>query len=398
MRILACVVTLVGLAVVLGGGCTRAPEPPPPAPGSDLPVAAGGLTGELVVHVPCGMIIPVRAVMDRFRELHPGVEVRGVFDNPGVLAERIVTKGEKADVFISPGEAEIGRLEEAGLLDETTRRSIGSFELVVITQRDSLLALSSPADLAQCKTISVPDPAINSVGASGKEALEKLGLWEDLRPKMVLTNHAIQSHTMVANGKSQAGIAYRNCPLETNPEKLSPSKVTVAFSFPADSYRPQPCIVAALKDNANPAAAHAFIELMASEEGRRILDEKGMTGCLDGLVDTGARPSAGDAAVTVRAFYPDNEGHAHVKKLILGLNDKHPGKVHAEFIDFTSDEGFEKWQAAGLSCGAVLINDEMTWTYERDGAPVQVTFKMALGGEWTEDDLHAVIESLPQPE
>lgn len=394
MRPAACVMVVVGLVVVLVGGCARAPETPPPAPGPEPSPAGAGLTGELVLHVPCGMIIPVRAVMDRFREMHPGVELQGVFDNPGVLAEKVVTRGERADVFISPGEVEIGRLEEAGLIDQATRRSIGTFELVVITQRDSLLGLGSPDHLVHCETISVPDPAVNSVGASGKEALDKLGLWDELRPKMVLTRHAIQSHTMVASGQSEAGIAYLNCPMETNPEKLSPSRVMVAFSFPEGSYRPQPCIVAAFKDSANPEAARAFVEFMDSEEGRRILDENGMTGCLDGLVDA----PAGEAAVNIRAFYPDNEGHAHVKKLILGLNDKYPGEVHAEFIDFTSDEGFELWREAGLSCGAVLINDEITWTYEKDGAPEQVTFKMALGGEWTEDDLHAVIESLIEPE
>ena len=63
-------------------------------------------------------------------------------------------------------------------------------------------------------------------------------------------------------------------------------------------------------------------------------------------------------------------------------------------MDFTSDEGFDKWQAAGLSCGAILINDQQTWTYEKDGKPVEVTFKMAMGGEWTEEDLNAVIKKL----
>ncbi len=101
-----------------------------------------------------------------------------------------------------------------------------------------------------------------------------------------------------------------------------------------------------------------------------------------------------DGAIQVVAYYPDNEGHAKIKAMIEGLNTKYPGKVKAEFVDFTSDEGFKRWQDDGLSCGGILINDEQTFTYEKDGKTTEVTFKMAEGGEWTKADLYAVIEKL----
>jgi hypothetical protein len=95
--------------------------------------------------------------------------------------------------------------------------------------------------------------------------------------------------------------------------------------------------------------------------------------------------------VQVTAFYPDNEGHAPIKQTVLGLEEEYPGKVSAEFIDFTSDEGYERWKEAGMTCGGIIINGEQTCTVTRDGKEEEVTFMMGMGGEWTKEDLEQVV-------
>jgi molybdate transport system substrate-binding protein len=418
MRRTAMVVTVALAALVilgLGAGCPgKAPGPGAVTPTDRMTnpltnatgatgAAATGQKAKLRVYVPCGMIIPFKAVFDAYEKQNPGVDIDGVFDNAIVLAKRIAEKGEKCDVFVSPGTVEIGRLEKAGLMDPAAKKAVGTFDLVCIVQKGNPLGIKAPADLKKCKTISTPDPELNSVGVSGKEALTKEGLWEALKPKCIGTPHAIDSHNMVAGARSDAGIAYRNCPLETNPAKLSKSKVQIAFAFDEKDYTKQQCLVAPLKNTANIEAATRFIEFVTGTEGVKILAAKGMTGC---LVDVAARaadaatPAAATSAPTghevvdIQAFFPDNADHAPMKKMLLALPAKYPGKVKAQFIDFTKDEGFKKWQDAGLTCGAVLINNEQTWTYEKNGKPVEVTFKMRVGGEWTEADLNAVIAKI----
>lgn len=385
---------LVVMTVVLVAGCPRSQTPE--APLGEAPPAA--VTGELRVLVPCGMIIPLKAAFTAFETAHPGVKITGVYDNPGVLVEKLIGGTETGDVLVTPGSTEMNRLAEKDLVAEDSRQAVGTFELVILVPTNSKLQIKSPADLRKCKTIAAPDPDINSVGASGREALQKLGLWDELKPKMVLTKHAIQAYTMVASGKAEAALAYRNCPLDTNPEKLSKSKVTVACEMPADSYTPQQCLLAVLKQATNAVAAREFVNYLVSLEGRQLLSQNGLTGCLDLAacpVPTSETKATGKtAAVTVIAYYPGNEAHEGIKKLVVGLAEKYPGQVKSEFVDFTSDEGFKRWQAAGLSCGAILINDQQTWSYEKEGKPVEVTFKMAQDGEWTEAELHAVIKKL----
>jgi molybdate transport system substrate-binding protein len=270
------VIALVALMMVCSG-CPKAPPATGPGPGEVHPT----LSGELKGLIPCGMIIPLKAAFNAYEDANPGVQIIGVFDNAGVLVDKLRDGMTSGDFIVTPGSTEMNRVAEKGLIDEATRRAVGTFELVVVVPKDSVLTINSPADLRQCETITMPEPSLNSVGTSGKEALQNLGLWDELKPKLVLTKHAIQSFTMVAAGKADAALVYRNCPLETNPEKLSKSKVQVACEFPADSYTPQECLLAVLKDTPNRETALHFVEYLSSAEGLKVLSENGMTGCLD---------------------------------------------------------------------------------------------------------------------
>jgi len=178
--IMIAVVVLLG-ALLAGCPTPEATGPAATAPPPQVPDTAGEISGEVVLYVPCGMIIPIRGVMDAFEHRHPGVKLNGVFDNAGVLVERMAKKGEKADLFISPGSQELKLLVDAGLAEAGTEKAVGDFELVVITNREAPLQITSAEDLRKAKTISMPDPDLNSVGLSGKEALSKLGLWDELQ-------------------------------------------------------------------------------------------------------------------------------------------------------------------------------------------------------------------------
>jgi molybdate transport system substrate-binding protein len=392
MRLHRLALLLLLLPLVVIAGCKQ-PVAQPPVP--TIPAAASGgvAAGELRIFIPCGMIVPMRAVGDAFMKKYPAIKVAGIYDNAGVIVNRIAKKGEKADLMVSPGGTEIGKLEAAGFMMPDTKKAIGDFELVCLVPAGSTLKIEKPEDLKKAKTMGSPDPDINSVGTSGKQALTKLGLWDALKPKMVFTEHAIQAYTLVASNKADAAICYRNCPLETNPDKLSKSKVRIAFSFPKDSYTKQQCLIGQLRDVRNAQAAKTYLDFITSPEGLKILADNGMTGCLD-LKQCPVPAAAADAAVKVVAYYPGNEDHKKIRALIEGISGKYGGKASGKFVDFTSDKGFKEWQAAGLSCGGILINDEQTYSYDKAGKPCEVTFKMAEGGEWTAADLDAVIKKL----
>lgn len=404
LMLLAAVPVLVVLA-----GCKQktASDAVPAGPAGQLPGGAAPTApapgGEVRVYVPCGMIGPMRAVALEYMKQNPNAKIVGVYDNAGVIVKRLRDKHERADLIVSPGSAELGALDKAGLVKAGTTKVIGDFELVCIVPRDSTLGIARPEDLKKVKTMGSPDVEKNSVGVSGREALTKLGLWDTLKPRMIFTEHAIQAYTMVAGGKADAAVCYRNCPLETNPEKLAKSRVRIAFSFPKDSYTRQECLIAQMKDAANGAAAEAYVQFMTSPAGLKVMSDNGMTGCLD--LGNGTAPAAGtagansgvvgapDAPIKVVAYYPGNEEHAFIRKGILALPAKHGKQVSAEFVDFTDEAvGYPRAQKDGMNCGGILINGEQTFLYDKGGKPYEVSFKMREGGEWTWADLDAVLK------
>lgn len=378
--------SLGGLAVVLvagillvAGGCQR-----DGAPTAVTPADSGPVIRELKIMVPCGMVLPVKAVIDEFEVQNPEVKVEMVLDNAVVLARRIRDKGESADVFISPGEQQMRLLEEADLIAAGSKRAFADLTLVCAVNVSNPAGIEKPEDLLKAETISCPDPSVNSSGLYAKQALTALGMWEELQPRMVLTDHAIESHHFVAEGRVDAGFMYLRCPLQTSDDKVPQSKVRVAFEFPADSYGPAEAVAAVVEGAGEPELASRFVEFLSSERGLELLEEKGLD-----AVEAGAN----EAKVTVQAFYPDNEGHQHIKDLLDQIEREFGGEVKAEFVDFQTDEGFERWQAAGLTCGAVLVNGERNVTLSDGGEERQVSFTMGPGTYWDEEDLMAAVKA-----
>ncbi|MCX7597758.1 MAG: molybdate ABC transporter substrate-binding protein [Armatimonadetes bacterium] len=379
--------TLVaGVVALAGSGCRQVATTPPPArPTQPAPPTS------LSVYIPCGIIIPMKAALDAFKQTHPEIAVRPTFDNPLALERKVLKERKLCDVYIASGPLEVNQLAEKGLADKSSLVRFGQLELVVLVPKANPARIKVIEDIVNASTVACPDPKYNSLGDVAKRALEKLGLWQKLAKKLVLTEFAIDAYKHVASGRADAGIAYRSCPLETNPAKLEAAKVRVACSFPPDSYPAEDAQFHAVITSftTNRPAAETFLRFLAAPATAEVMASKGLPSA-----GSAAAPSANnmDAKVHVVAFYPDTEGHADIKALVLSLNHRFPGKVKAEFVDFTSDEGFKRWQDAGLSCGAILINGKQTVTIRGPGGTKrQVTFSRYLGGEWEADDLIAAV-------
>jgi molybdate transport system substrate-binding protein len=289
MRTLITVSALVAV-IALVAGCPKSGQapvsgppmgklpPPAQAAGANTEVAGqpGAAQTTLKVLGPCGMIIPVDNVRDAFMKAHPDIKVDTVYDSSIVIARKIVDKAEPCDVFISPGTRQLEILRKAGKVDESTLKTITTFELVCIVPKGNPAGITKPEDLVKAKAISTPNEELDSVGYAGRQALQKLGLWDKVSKKIVPAESAILSHGFVAARKADAGIAFRNCPFETNPKKMSLSKVAIAFSFPKDSYDQVDGLVAMTNDCKVRDAAQAFIDFIASPEGLKILQAGGL--------------------------------------------------------------------------------------------------------------------------
>jgi molybdate transport system substrate-binding protein len=91
--------------------------------------------------------------------------------------------------------------------------------------------------------------------------LSKLGLWQQVLPKLVLGNNVRQVLTFVESGNADAGIVY------ATDAKASP-KVAVRATAAANLHSPIVYPLAVIRNSRNPAAAKAFVEFLAGDRAK----------------------------------------------------------------------------------------------------------------------------------
>jgi len=230
----------------------------------------------VLVFAPCGMTGPLNVATAIFRKAHPEIRLEVVFDNANVLVRR-VRKGERPDVFISPGELEMRQLGEERYIDTGTVRDFGSLDIVVFAPSKTK-GLETLADLAKpsIKYISMGDPRFNSIGFYGEQALRSLKLWGPLQSKLRLREYPLEAVKLVSQGQVDAGITYLTCPLETAPDKASKSDLRVVAKFPRESYPPVRLQVGVLKGTSQRQPSQKFVDFLASEQARQALAGTGL--------------------------------------------------------------------------------------------------------------------------
>jgi molybdate transport system substrate-binding protein len=259
------VVLIVLVGAVAGGALllSRAPRP-------------DSAPAEMEVFAPCGMTGPLNAAIRLFRQANPETRLGVVYDNAIVLVRKI-RAGARPDVFISPGEMEMGQMVTEGYVDQPTVRDFGSLDLVVIApKRMKELRTADDLKRPEVKTISLADPQQNSVGYYGEQALRSLGLWEPLQSKLLLREYPLEAVSLVTTGRVDAGLTYLSCPLETAPEKADKSEVRIVARIPREAYPKVRLQLGMLRESANQEAAQRFIDFMVSREAQEALAANGL--------------------------------------------------------------------------------------------------------------------------
>jgi molybdate transport system substrate-binding protein len=259
-------------AVVVAGafllaGCSNAPGAT--APQDAQPAIEGTLT-----------VFAAASLVDVFEDLgaqleaeHPALDVQFSFAGSSTLAAQL-EQGAPADVFASADEAQMARLTDAGL--------VGDAELFAANRLMLALPVDDPAGVGEPSGAGVPGladllgegdatlavcaPEV-PCGVAAAEVLERSGLadapdtYED-DVRAVLTK--------VVLGEVDAGLVYR-----TDVRSAGNDVVGRAFEEAEAARNRYP--VAVLDDAPNPAAAQAFVDLLLSDDGLRVLTGAGFT-------------------------------------------------------------------------------------------------------------------------
>ena len=225
--------------------------------------AAGEPTGTLTVFAAASLTDAFGELGDRLAEENPGLRVRFSFAGSSALATQI-GQGAPADVFASANEAQMAVITDAGLTDGDPQ-VFARNALQIAVAPGNPAGIDGPADFAREElTLAVCAPDV-PCGAAAGQVFDAAGV--DPRPD-TLEEDVRAALTKVEIGEVDAALVYAS-------DVASAAGAVEGISFPEAEQAVNDYPVGVLAGAPNPAAARAFIELVLSAEGRRVLADAG---------------------------------------------------------------------------------------------------------------------------
>lgn len=204
-----------------------------------------------------------------YQQGHGAVDFRNNFGSSGTLA-REIEQGAPVDMLISAGPKPVDQLEAEGLLVTGTRANLLGNSLVLIAPTDSRMQGFDDLKGKAVRLIAIGDPASVPAGQYGKQTLDSLHVYEQVKGKLVLGKDVRQVLTYVETGNADAGLVY------ATDAEIS-KKVRVIATAPDGAHDPILYPMAEMKATRNDATAKAFMAFLCGPEARAIFVKHGFT-------------------------------------------------------------------------------------------------------------------------
>jgi molybdate transport system substrate-binding protein len=191
------------------------------------------------------------------------------FAGSNTLARQILS-GAPVDVFVSADARQMDRVERAGGLLPGTRAAIAGNTLVVIVPGAARQPWTSPRALLspEIRRIALADVEAVPAGVYAKAWLERAGLWDEVKTKVVPTTSVRAALASVDTASADAAVVYRT-------DARIRGDRSVVYRVPPAESPPIVYYAAVTAQAESAAAARAFVALLAGESGREILMRHG---------------------------------------------------------------------------------------------------------------------------
>jgi molybdate transport system substrate-binding protein len=180
---------------------------------------------------------------------------------------RQIEKGAPADVFISADLDWMDYVDSRKLVRAGSRVNLLSNRLVLIAPADSKGALTIGPKFPLAAALgngrlAMADPDSVPAGKYGRAALQALGVWNGVVPKVARAENVRAALVLVARGEAPFGIVYSS-------DAVAEPKVRVVGEFPP-SLHPPIVYPAAIIADSRSKAAEAFLRFLRSPDVRPV--------------------------------------------------------------------------------------------------------------------------------
>ncbi len=260
------------LSSPLSPSSTATNEPvaaPTTASSSTMPTPPSGAASTELVVAAAADLTPAFKEIGALFEKQSGIKVVFIFGSTGQLAQQI-ERGAPFDFFYAANKSFIETLNDKGLVISDTMEIYAQGRITLWTRPDSPLKPDQIEDLRDpvYQRIAIANPEHAPYGQAAKEALERAGVWDTVKPRLVFGENVAQTLTLADTGNVDVAIVALSLSIQSN------GNWTL---IPAELHPDHPLLqmAAAVTGTQREAEARRFIAFVNGSEGHAIMKKYG---------------------------------------------------------------------------------------------------------------------------
>lgn len=218
-----------------------------------LPAHAAEKPAELFVAAAADLKFALEDVVKGFEKAHPDIDVKTTYGSSGTLCAQI-ENGAPFDIFLAADMSYPDKLIKAGKADAATKFLYATGHLVIWVPTGSKIdvaKLGAQSVLApEAKKVAIANPEHAPYGRAAVAALKSLGVYDAVKPQLVLGENIAQTAQFVQTGAADIGVialslalappmkdkgAFWEVPLSAYPTMNQGGVVTTASAHPQEA-------------------------------------------------------------------------------------------------------------------------------------------------------------------
>lgn len=230
-----------------------------------LLLAGTSLASEILVSAASDLTGAFKEIGEMY-EKESGDRVVFNFGSTGMLAQQI-EGGAPVDLFAAANKRYVDELEKKGLIILETKRVYAIGRIVLATPKGGV-KLNSVEELTRpdIRRIAIANPSHAPYGMAAKEAMEKNGIWNKIKDKVVYAENIRQAMQYLETGNVDAAILALSVTMGSD-INYTP--------IPQELYSPIEQTLAVIKGGKNEKKARELAEFINGPKGRAVMDRYG---------------------------------------------------------------------------------------------------------------------------
>lgn len=201
-----------------------------------------------------------------------GAQVQVTYGSSVQLATQI-SQGAPFDIFFSADEDSIRRLLADGLVLSNTIQSYAIGRIVLWVRKESSIDIHQGLSVLTDKRIrfvAIANPGHAPYGRAAVQALRAAGIWDPVRPKLVLGENISQALQFVRTGNADAGIVALSLAVAEGVQQTGRY-----WLIPPNLYHPIRQTAAVMAQSPHRETAKGFLAFVNGREGRSVMRRYG---------------------------------------------------------------------------------------------------------------------------